>query len=912
MKITYLLMTADAGAGTENAVITQANGMADHADVEVLSVHRTARRPHFPVAKRARLTYIAGAPKERTPSLVIPDSWDNQFDATTDPLIERELRRLRTDILVTTTPALAYLAARFAPPRVKIVHQEHRASFLRGRGFEPVRLAAPRLSRITALSEITATWLKRELPGEESRVIVVPNAIDVAGALVSDRREKLIVTAGRLVPAKQFEHVVHAFARTREDHPGWQLRVYGDGPSRSSLQTVIRRHGLETSVSLPGVVPDLPTALAQASVFALASRSEAFSLVVAEAQAAGVPVVSYDTQVGPRDILTVTGGGIIVPMNSRSGLAAGMDYFMSSTEARDQYGERGREGSWTYDRTAVTAQWREVFHSVLAGPDTSRARLSAAPPAVDPQPAGEPQAATMSSGEVRRRIQDGLSDAGVAWRPGLSTGSIWRIATEQTNIRPVLDVLADETDDTILVTARLRRETVADSWRATAEPPILASAADELILTQPNGQRLGSIELWSRTPEGLYSRPGPPIGPAWVDEPSWTSWLSAGTETASGKPYWSEATFPIDVVYTWVDGDDPSWRARRAPFMEQTVDATSDAVRDARFRNRDEIYYSISSVKRYMPWVNRIFIVTDRQVPARVLAEFPDVIVVDHHEIFPDPEVLPVFNSHAIEATLHRIPGLSEQYIYFNDDILVARPLPVDQFFLSNGIAKFFPQGVEINFGGNEDKPHMQAGSNNRRLILEDFGVEVIRGMMHTPHPQRKSVAEDLERAHPEEFARTRASRFRSPTDISVASSLVPYYGYLTGRFVPGAIGYRYASLRSDALSSRLQHILNDARVAVVALAEPMNEDRRHRDEEQILIQFLEELVHRGNPAPAMLLPASALEAAPPTGVLDAVGTDATGTEASPIIVPTTPAIAGTDSGATPASAGDVATEDTQ
>ncbi len=907
MKITYLLMTADAGAGTENAVITQANSMSDHAKVEILSVHRTARKPHFALNNRTSLRYIARAPKERTPSVVIPDSWDNQYDATTDALIEKALRGLQTDILVTTTPALAYLAARFAPGRVKIVHQEHRASFLRGRGFEPLRLAAPRLSRIATLSEITATWLRQELPGAADRIVVIPNAIDVAGALLSDRRQPLIVTAGRLVPAKQFEHVIQAFARTRDEHPDWQLRIYGDGPSRPSLQTVIRRQGLETAVSLPGIVPDLQVALAQASVFALASRSEAFSLVIAEAQAAAVPVVSYDTPVGPRDIIDKTHGGIIVPKNSRAGLAAGMSFFMSSDERRDLYGERGRQGSWVYDRAAITTQWRKVFSEVM-----SRAEMrSALPAAILPEtaPSATPASKPTNGEAVRERVHAAFKASGVPWRPSVSTGSIWRIATAQTHVQKVLETLARAIDGTVLITARLRRETIADSWPAHEEPPILAHAADELILTQLNGQRLGSIELWSRSPEGLYSRPGPPIGPAWVDEVTWQRWAARGTQTVSGKPYWSEVTFPIDVVYTWVDGDDPAWRGRRAPFMGEGFDPASDAVRDARFRNRNEIYYSVSSVKRYMPWVNRIFIVTDQQVPKRVLAEFPDVIIVDHREIFPDPSVLPVFNSHAIEATLHRIPGLAEHYIYFNDDILVARPLPVDQFFLSNGLAKFFPHGVEINYGGNEDKPHMQAGSNNRQLILDEFGVEIVRGMMHTPHPQRRSVAEEVERAHPDEFASTRASRFRSPADLSVASSLAPYWGYLTGKFVPGAIGYRYASLRSDALSSRLQHILDDPRVGVVALAEPMNEDRRHRNEEQILLEFLEELVHRGNPAPASPLPAPSLETEPPTAVLETVNTSdasvSTATTASSPI-PSDP------TARRPGAADDVATEDTQ
>lgn len=863
MRIVYLLTTADASAGTENAVLTQANALAPFADVEVLSVHRTARRPHFAVSPRVRLRYIADRPETATPSRVIPKSWDDQFDAATDDAVAAALQRIRADIAVTTTPALAYLAARYVRSDIKLVHQEHRVSWARGAGWEPLRLAAPRLDAIVALTEVNAAWLNEKLAGIATHVAVIPNGMDVTGSPVSSLDQRLIVSAGRMVPAKQFEHVIEAFHRASENVPDWQLRIYGDGPSRVRLQTVIRRLGLEARVSLPGVVPDLPTQLAKASVFALASRSEALPLVLLEAQAAGVPLVSYDTQTGPREIIEATGGGILVPRGSRNGLAAAMQTLMADDELRRRYGATARQGVRQFDLEEVTKRWRS-FYASLSSRSLEPTTLSATD---DTEQDGETMPVALP-----HRIEDNLlpelTRRNIAWRRVPTRGAAWKVVTSHSSVDDLLAAVRAQGEDRAWIVARIGGQAVTDPWPEAGEAPLLARHADELVLQREDGAPLGVVQMWHRNDEGLYERPAPDRGPAWVDEESWEAWTRSGAATVSGAPYWDEVTFPIDLVYTWVDGDDPAWRARRAPFIEDRSDQSSDAVRDARFRNRNELYYSISSVKRYMPWVNRIYVVTDRQVPARVMADFTDVIIVDHSEIFPDPSVLPVFNSHAIEATLHRIPGLSEHYIYFNDDILVARPLTPDQFFLSNGVAKFFPHGVEINYGGHDDKPHLQAGANNRALLLRDFGVEIVRGMMHTPHPQRRSVAEDLERSYPEEFARTRASRFRSPTDISVASSLVPYYGYLTGRHIPGSIGYRYASLRADALSSRLQHILNDPRVAVVALAEPMNEDRRHRDEDAILLSFLEELVHRGNPAPAVSLATTTLEEIPATAAV--------------------------------------------
>jgi glycosyltransferase involved in cell wall biosynthesis len=214
------------------------------------------------------------------------------------------------------------------------------------------------------------------------RIAVVPNGIDVAGALLSNRRQRLIVTAGRLVPTKQFEHVVRAFGQASEGVPGWQLRIFGDGRSRARVQRTIRDLGLETQVLLPGVVPDLATVLAKASIVALASATEAFSLVIAEAQAAAVPVVSYDTHAGPRDILEKTGGGLLVPMNSDADLAAGVRLLMTDQGLRDEYGLRGREGSWKFDVSRVTRRWLEVFSEVMS--EDGREPPSAIEPSVAP------------------------------------------------------------------------------------------------------------------------------------------------------------------------------------------------------------------------------------------------------------------------------------------------------------------------------------------------------------------------------------------------------------------------------------------------------------------------------------------------------------------------------------------------
>lgn len=233
---------------------------------------------------------------------------------------------------------------------------------------------------------------------------------------------------------------------------------------------------------------------------------------------------------------------------------------------------------------------------------------------------------------------------------------------------------------------------------------------------------------------------------------------------------------PIDVVYTWVDSDDPAWQARFAKHVGRPTKSTHAS--ELRYLSRDELRYSLRSVLKYAPWVRNIYVVTDNQRP-EWLVETDRVKLVDHREIFPDPSVLPVFNSHAIESCLHRIPGLAERFIYFNDDVFLGRPVTPADFFGPRGEVKLnFSAHLSFNpeFVAKGTLPTDAAFRNTIRLIEARFGMTPIAKVLHTPHPMRKSVLELIESEHWEELARTRAARIRSDTDLNVTGNLAYYY----------------------------------------------------------------------------------------------------------------------------------------
>lgn len=271
----------------------------------------------------------------------------------------------------------------------------------------------------------------------------------------------------------------------------------------------------------------------------------------------------------------------------------------------------------------------------------------------------------------------------------------------------------------------------------------------------------------------------------------------------------SDVDFDIDIVFSWVDGSDTDFLRARAKRMESYVVGEGDDS-EARFRQVDELRYALRSVYLHAPWIRNIFIATDSPAPDW-LAEHPRVRIVRSAEFFADPSVLPTHSSLAVESQLHRIPGLSEYYLYSNDDMFFGRTVGPEMFFSPGGLTKFIEATTRIGLGENDSRRsgHENAARVNRRLLHDRFGRVTTRHLEHTAAPFTKSVAEELEREFPDDFARTAASRFRAATDISVTNSLYHYYALFTGRAVQ-KVGAKvlYVDTTTHAGLGRLKRLL--------------------------------------------------------------------------------------------------------
>ena len=273
-------------------------------------------------------------------------------------------------------------------------------------------------------------------------------------------------------------------------------------------------------------------------------------------------------------------------------------------------------------------------------------------------------------------------------------------------------------------------------------------------------------------------------------------------------------------MIAWVDGADPVWAEkfvsskRKEDGSEMSVDTCV-----ARYRDWGLLKYWFRGVEKFTPWVRKVFFITDNQTPSWLNVEAPKLVCINHSDYLP-ADCLPVFSSHPIELNMHRIKGLSEHFVYFNDDMFVTGPMGPEKFF-RNGL----PVDRAALLSTDPDSLVGSILSNNLKCLNDSFDKkEVIRknpgkwfcpqylahprGMLrtlnhlpdkefpgfsqhHLPTSFLKSTLEEVWDRFPEILDRTTHTKFRSGTDVNqwlfkcwqlVKGDFVPYDVYRDGR----------------------------------------------------------------------------------------------------------------------------------
>lgn len=303
----------------------------------------------------------------------------------------------------------------------------------------------------------------------------------------------------------------------------------------------------------------------------------------------------------------------------------------------------------------------------------------------------------------------------------------------------------------------------------------------------------------------------------------------------------------IDFVIAWVDGGDPQWRREKAQY-DPTVNLSLDA-REARFRDWENLQYWFRAVEKYAPWVHKIYFVTWGHLPPFLNTDNEKLVVVNHKDFIPE-QYLPTFNANTIELNLHRIEGLSEHFVYFNDDMFLTRPVTAEDFF-QNGLPRdefafdavlFTPDSighliandlelVNKHFGKRQQMKKLRLpqylnfsyGLINfyRTLVLMAWPWYTGFYCSHIPAGFLKSTLEEVWALEPKVMGESCEDRFRSKRNLN--QYVFKFWQLVQGKFVPRSTKFGKAFHLSGGVNQQLLDAIENQRYSMICINDTPN-----------------------------------------------------------------------------------------
>ena len=380
MKITYILSSFIAKAGTERILSDKMNYLANRYgyDITFITYEQGNHPMAFSLDKRIRVidlnTRFFPLYKLNPVRRVIAKSFQ-----------KRKLKSKLHDVLSVVNPDLVVLTTydfdKFGsiltlPYRFVIeshicisdVRQEFRQHNvilkLFGKYLDSIHFKT--MNKADALVSLTSAdktnWEKHvNIP-----IFVIPNLVTVYPNDIScySERSNRIICVGRLTRQKGFDYLIKAWALIANKYPGWKIDIFGSGDLEDFLIQMIDNYNLKESITINKPTSNIFEEYDRSSIYVLSSRYEGFCLVLLEAMSFGIPCISFNCPHGPSDMITNGEEGILVPVGDINKLAESIEWMITHKEERERMSQNSREKVKYYLAENIMPQWVELFNKI--------------------------------------------------------------------------------------------------------------------------------------------------------------------------------------------------------------------------------------------------------------------------------------------------------------------------------------------------------------------------------------------------------------------------------------------------------------------------------------------------------------------------------------------------------------------
>lgn len=369
-KITFLMLHLNYG-GIERQVTTLANNLSDEYEIEIISLYDLLGKSFYDLDDRIKVRYILpyGPNKKEivhTIKKVNLVTLAKEIKKAIKILYEKYMgigklvNTLETDVIISSRIEFSKQIKR---EDILAISQEH--SYIdTNRYISKVKRSFKHIKYLVIMTNMAKQkydlWLKNQI--KKPQVIVIPNITDEVYT-ESNLENKQIIGIGRLEDIKDFDSLIDIFKIVNERNPEWKLKICGEGNKREDLEKKIAKLDLKDKVILTGrlTINAVNEEIKNSSIFVLTSKSESFSLSITACMSYGLPCVSFDIDVGPREIIADKEDGFLIKDRNNMAMAEKICLLIENEELRKQMGKKAKENVARFYPKNILKEWKKIL-----------------------------------------------------------------------------------------------------------------------------------------------------------------------------------------------------------------------------------------------------------------------------------------------------------------------------------------------------------------------------------------------------------------------------------------------------------------------------------------------------------------------------------------------------------------------